>query len=52
MKATMTNELSTEIMERGIRYTIVGDYFPTCMLADRPPNGKWAFAGKASARVR
>lgn len=43
MKATMTNELSTEIMERGIRYTIVGDYyFPTCMLADRSPNGKWA----------
>ena len=43
MKATMTNELSTEIMERGIRYTIVGDYyFPTCMLGDKSPNGKWA----------
>ena len=43
MKATMTNELSTEIMERGIRCTIVGDYyFPTCMLADRSHNGKWA----------
>ena len=43
MKATMTNELSAEIMERGIRYTLVDDYyFPTCMLADRPPNGKCA----------
>ena len=25
------------------QYTLVGDYyFPTCMLADRSPNGKWA----------
>ena len=39
MKTTMTNE----IMENGIHYTLVGDYyFPTCMLADRSPNGKWA----------
>ena len=30
-------------MENGIHYTLVGDYyFPTCMLADRSPNGKWA----------
>ena len=43
MKATMTNELPAEIMENGIHYTLVGDYyFPTCMLADRSPNGKWA----------
>ena len=43
MKMTMTNELPAEIMENGIHYTLVGDYyFPTCMLADRSPNGKWA----------
>lgn len=43
MKTTMTNELPDEIMENGIHYTLVGDYyFPTCMLADRSPNGKWA----------
>ena len=43
MKTTMTNELPNEIMEHGIHYTLVGDYyFPTCMLADRSPNGKWA----------
>lgn len=43
MKMTMTNELPDEIMENGIHYTLVGDYyFPTCMLADRSPNGKWA----------
>lgn len=43
MKATMTNKLPAEIMENGIHYTLVGDYyFPTCMLADRSPNGKWA----------
>ena len=43
MKMMMTNELPAEIMENGIHYTIVGDYyFPTCMLADRSPNGKWA----------
>ena len=43
MKTTMTNELPAEIMENGIHYTLVGDYyFPTCMLADRSPNGKWA----------
>jgi hypothetical protein len=42
MKATMTNKLPAEIMENGIHYTLVGDYyFPTCMLADRSPNGKW-----------
>lgn len=36
-------KMPAEIMERGIRYTLVGDYyFPTCMLADRLPNGKWA----------
>lgn len=34
MKTTMTNELPAEIMENGIHYTLVGDYyFPTCMLA-------------------
>lgn len=43
MKTTMTNELPAEIMENGIHYTLVGDYyFPTCMLADKSPNGKWA----------
>ena len=43
MKTTMMNELPAEIMENGIHYTLVGDnYFPTCMLADRSPNGKWA----------
>ncbi len=43
MKTTTTNELPAEIMENGIHYTLVGDYyFPTCMLADRSPNGKWA----------
>ena len=43
MKATMTNELPDEIMENGIHYTLVGDYyFPTCMLGDKSPNGKWA----------
>ena len=43
MKTTMTNELPTEIMENGIHYTLVGDYyFPTCMLADKSPCGKWA----------
>ena len=43
MKTTMTNELPVEIMENGIHYTLMGDYyFPTCMLADRSPNGKWA----------
>ena len=43
MKATMTNELPDEIMENGIHYTLVGDYyFPSCMLGDRSPNGKWA----------
>ena len=36
MKETMSNELPTEIMENGIHYTLVGDYyFHTCMLADR-----------------
>ena len=44
MKTTTTNELPAEIMENGIHYTLVGDYYlPTCMLADRSPNGKWAF---------
>ena len=39
MKMMMTNELPAEIMENGIHYTLVGDYyFP----ADRSPNGKWA----------
>lgn len=43
MKMMMTNELPAEIMENGIHYTLVGDYyFPTCMQADRSPNGKWA----------
>lgn len=43
MKTTMKNELPDEIMENGIHYTLVGDYYlPTCMLADRSPNGKWA----------
>ena len=43
MKTTMTNELPDEIMENGIHYTLVGDYyFPTCMLGDKSPNGKWA----------
>lgn len=43
MKTTMTNKLPAEIMENGIHYTLVGDYYlPTCMLADRLPNGKWA----------
>ena len=43
MKTTMTNELPDEIMENGIHYTLVGDYyFPTCMLAEKSPNGKWA----------
>ena len=38
MKMTMTNELPAEIMENGIHYTLVGDYyFPTCMLADSRP---------------
>lgn len=36
MKMMMTNELPAEIMENGIHYTLVGDYyFPTCMLADK-----------------
>ena len=54
MKMTMTNELPAEIMENGIHYTLVGDYyFPTCMLADRSPNGKWAslYECYLSARV-
>lgn len=43
MKTTTTNELPAEIMENGIHYTLVGDYyFPTCMLGDKSPNGKWA----------
>lgn len=43
MKTTMRNELPAEIMENGIHYTLVGDYyFPTCMLGDKSPNGKWA----------
>lgn len=43
MKTTMKNELPAEIMENGIHYTLVGDYyFPTCMLGDKSPNGKWA----------
>ena len=43
MKMTMTNELPAEIMENGIHYTLVGDYYlPTCMLAEKSPNGKWA----------
>ncbi len=43
MKTTMTNELPAEITENGIHYTLVGDYyFPTCMLAERATNGKWA----------
>ena len=43
MKTTTTNELPAEIMENGIHYTLVGDYyFPTCMLAEKSPNGKWA----------
>lgn len=43
MKTTMKNELPAEIMENGIHYTLVGDYyFPTCMLANRLPNGQWA----------
>ena len=43
MKTTMTNELPDEIMENGIHYTLVGDYyFPTCMLAEKSPNGKCA----------
>ena len=43
MKTTMTNELPDEIMENGIHYTLVSDYyFPTCMLGDKSPNGKWA----------
>lgn len=43
MKTTTTNELPDEIMENGIHYTLVGDYyFPTCMLAEKSPNGKWA----------
>lgn len=42
MKTTTTNELPAEIMENGIHYTLVGDYyFPTCMLAEKSPNGKW-----------
>ena len=42
-KTTMTNELPAEIMENGIHYTLMGDYyFPTRMLADRSSNGKWA----------
>ena len=27
MKTTMTNELPAEIMENGIHYTLVGDYY-------------------------
>ncbi len=43
MKTTMKNELPAEIMENGIHYTLVGDYyFPTCMLAERATSGKWA----------
>ena len=43
MKMTMTNELPAEIMENGIHYTLVGDYYlPTCMLAEKSSNGKWA----------
>lgn len=43
MKTTMKNELPAETMENGIHYTLVGDYyFPTCMLGDKSPNGKWA----------
>lgn len=43
MKTTMTNKLPAEIMENGIHYTLVGDYyFPTCMLEERAISGKWA----------
>ena len=43
MKTTMMNELPAEIMENGIHYTLVGDYyFPTCMLEERAISGKWA----------
>lgn len=43
MKMMMRNELPAEIMENGIHYTLVGDYyFPTCMLEERATSGKWA----------
>ena len=51
MKMTMTNELPAEIMENGIHYSLVGVYyFPTFMLADRSPNGKWASCMSAICR--
>lgn len=51
MKTTMTNELPDEIMENGIHYTLVSDYyFPTCMLGDKSPNGKWASCMSAICR--
>ena len=40
----MTNDLPKEVMENGIHYTLVGDYyFPTCTLQDTAPViGHWA----------
>ena len=40
----MTNDLPKEVMENGIHYTLVGDYyFPTCTLQeDTPAIGRWA----------
>ena len=40
----MTNDLPKEVMENGIHYTLVGDYyFPTCTLQDTAPViGRWA----------
>ena len=40
----MMEELQKEILENGIHYTLVGDYYcPTCTLRDQPPViGKWA----------
>ena len=40
MKTTMMNELPAEIMENGIHYTLVGDYY--LYAGDKSPNGKWA----------
>ena len=40
----MMNDLPKKVMENGIHYTLMGDYyFPTCTLQDTTPTiGRWA----------
>lgn len=44
MKQIIKKKPPSEIMEHGIQYTLVGDYyFPACLLTDeKPASGRWA----------